>query len=143
MAEPRYSITEPTPPLVPMRQTMTRMTSLSVTPGGRSQSTVMAIFFSIRRRHTRCYRDWSSDVCSSDLEPHECASLLRPCQQRDSAQCLAKQPPRSEERRVGKECRSRWSTDHLKKNKKGRFWMRIGSQRWGYRICVSRSAELL
>src|SRR5207245_4632183 len=20
-----------------------------------------------RRRHTRCYRDWSSDVCSSDL----------------------------------------------------------------------------
>src|SRR6266852_5778347 len=26
-------------------------------------------FFSSRRRHTRCYRDWSSDVCSSDLEP--------------------------------------------------------------------------
>src|SRR5208282_1509340 len=25
-------------------------------------------FFSSRRRHTRCYRDWSSDVCSSDLE---------------------------------------------------------------------------
>src|SRR6266542_3334140 len=24
-------------------------------------------FFSSRRRHTRCYRDWSSDVCSSDL----------------------------------------------------------------------------
>src|SRR3989337_1402015 len=24
--------------------------------------------FSSRRRHTRCYRDWSSDVCSSDLE---------------------------------------------------------------------------
>src|SRR6266542_5039596 len=23
--------------------------------------------FSCRRRHTRCYRDWSSDVCSSDL----------------------------------------------------------------------------
>src|SRR5207245_5503614 len=23
--------------------------------------------FSSRRRHTRCYRDWSSDVCSSDL----------------------------------------------------------------------------
>src|SRR6266542_6987771 len=23
-------------------------------------------FFSSRRRHTRCYRDWSSDVCSSD-----------------------------------------------------------------------------
>src|SRR6266542_119797 len=26
-------------------------------------------FFSSRRRHTRCYRDWSSDVCSSDLWP--------------------------------------------------------------------------
>src|SRR2546429_8310670 len=25
-------------------------------------------FFSSRRRHTRCSRDWSSDVCSSDLE---------------------------------------------------------------------------
>src|SRR5438128_12091623 len=24
-------------------------------------------FFSSRGRHTRCYRDWSSDVCSSDL----------------------------------------------------------------------------
>src|SRR5207245_7024563 len=24
-------------------------------------------YFSSRRRHTRCYRDWSSDVCSSDL----------------------------------------------------------------------------
>src|SRR5207245_5324357 len=24
-------------------------------------------FFASRRRHTRCYRDWSSDVCSSDL----------------------------------------------------------------------------
>src|SRR5207245_3665249 len=24
-----------------------------------------------RRRHTRCYRDWSSDVCSSDLSGHE------------------------------------------------------------------------
>src|SRR5207245_6746517 len=33
-------------------------------------------FFSSRRRHTRCYRDWSSDVCSSDLGlgagPHRC-----------------------------------------------------------------------
>src|SRR2546429_4388785 len=26
-------------------------------------------FFSSRRRHTRCSRDWSSDVCSSDLGP--------------------------------------------------------------------------
>src|SRR3989442_14572982 len=27
-------------------------------------------FFSSRRRHTRCGRDWSSDVCSSDLLAH-------------------------------------------------------------------------
>src|SRR2546422_6854508 len=39
-------------------------------------------FFSSRRRHTRCSRDWSSDVCSSDLrdavalEEH----VLRPAQ---------------------------------------------------------------
>src|SRR5256884_9470430 len=29
----------------------------------------MFFFFSSRRRHTRCSRDWSSDVCSSDLIP--------------------------------------------------------------------------
>ena len=34
MAEPRYSMTEPTPPLVPMRPMIPRMTSLAVTPGG-------------------------------------------------------------------------------------------------------------
>src|SRR2546422_7754807 len=28
----------------------------------------MFFFFSSRRRHTRCSRDWSSDVCSSDLK---------------------------------------------------------------------------
>src|SRR3712207_1369050 len=28
---------------------------------------VMFFFFSSRRRHTRYWRDWSSDVCSSDL----------------------------------------------------------------------------
>src|SRR2546422_10765353 len=28
---------------------------------------LMFFFFSSRRRHTRCSRDWSSDVCSSDL----------------------------------------------------------------------------
>src|SRR2546429_7953677 len=30
----------------------------------------MAFFFASRRRHTRCSRDWSSDVCSSDLMSH-------------------------------------------------------------------------
>src|SRR2546429_10012173 len=29
---------------------------------------MLVFFFSSRRRHTRCSRDWSSDVCSSDLE---------------------------------------------------------------------------
>src|SRR3989442_13022853 len=28
---------------------------------------LVIFFFSSRRRHTRCGRDWSSDVCSSDL----------------------------------------------------------------------------
>src|SRR5256884_1755618 len=28
---------------------------------------LQGFFFSSRRRHTRCSRDWSSDVCSSDL----------------------------------------------------------------------------
>src|SRR2546422_8618302 len=35
-------------------------------------------FFSSRRRHTRCSRDWSSDVCSSDLRCSRCTSP-RPC----------------------------------------------------------------
>ena len=31
----------------------------------------MFFFFSSRRRHTRSKRDWSSDVCSSDLTEEE------------------------------------------------------------------------
>src|SRR5687768_6519008 len=31
-------------------------------------------FFSSRRRHTRCSRDWSSDVYSSDLKPRACSN---------------------------------------------------------------------
>src|SRR2546429_1667132 len=33
----------------------------------RAKGRLMFFFFSSRRRHTRCSRDWSSDVCSSDL----------------------------------------------------------------------------
>src|ERR1039458_10865458 len=33
-------------------------------------------FFSSRRRHTRCLSDWSSDVCSSDLFPHQKVAVL-------------------------------------------------------------------
>src|SRR5205809_1892280 len=88
-------------------------------------------FFSSRRRHTRCSRDWSSDVCSSDLS---CRSDTRRRTYNSSSKqrnwipgstlpwffcrearfALAKsyaaqadEPGRSEERRVGKECRAR------------------------------------
>src|SRR5437867_12964307 len=82
-------------------------------------------FFSSRRRHTRSYGDWSSDVCSSDLStiaittsrphggsgctrfcittPHNCAGISRrwPWPSEGGAAM------RSEERRVGKEWRTR------------------------------------
>src|SRR5438445_9585491 len=32
-----------------------------------TQKSLGIFFFSSRRRHTRYWRDWSSDVCSSDL----------------------------------------------------------------------------
>src|SRR5256885_13124638 len=94
-----------------------------------------SFFFSSRRRHTRLQGDWSSDVCSSDLE-HEmiCEALLlgifiaavAVAAPRDALAnnrrliwfCMlallivAVKPARSEERRVGKECRSRWSPYH-------------------------------
>src|SRR2546430_8492397 len=98
------------------------------------------IFFSSRRRHTRFDCDWSSDVCSSDL-PQRTYNLTTPqrlssndtstangatsrflnwrnwhnwrlislCDEDLPSHCLGK---RSEERRVGKECRSRWSPYH-------------------------------
>src|SRR5690606_39304623 len=82
-------------------------------------------FFSSRRRHTRFSRDWSSDVCSSDLlfvVGGEVAVLLvdRLEHADDFAVAAAKRNrdqalrrvARSEERRVGKECRSRWSPQH-------------------------------
>src|SRR5688572_32455419 len=91
-------------------------------------------FFSSRRRHTRFDCDWSSDVCSSDLPGRgRLGPRLRRLPRRDRHR--RRQPPpllrrqrllrphhplrppprpvaqhlRSEERRVGKECRSRWS----------------------------------
>src|SRR6266536_3956438 len=39
-----------------------------------------AFFFSCRRRHTRSTRDWSSDVCSSDLERRDIWSRVFPPQ---------------------------------------------------------------
>src|SRR5256884_9494911 len=84
-------------------------------------------FFSSRRRHTRCSRDWSSDVCSSDLAPAAAgltrrAALLLEDRATISLGVARNQlvieGVRSEERRVGKECRSRWSPYHLKKKYK-------------------------
>src|SRR5256885_3568079 len=94
-------------------------------------------FFSSRRRHTRLQGDWSSDVCSSDLPfageaAHEVAHVAHACRietgrrlveekQARRAQERRRDPEplahpvrvaRSEERRVGKECRSRWSPYH-------------------------------
>src|SRR6266487_3368288 len=72
-------------------------------------------FFSSRRRHTRWTGDWSSDVCSSDLCPRanksysDCAGSRRSPSIARIARALGQ---RSEERRVGKECRSRWSPYH-------------------------------
>src|SRR2546429_1385147 len=94
-------------------------------------------FFSSRRRHTRCSRDWSSDVCSSDLKvvmsgihcsrssdwwPEVNGYRIGPASSNfvqggwkmKLALTAAAAVPgsRSEERRVGKECRSRWSPYH-------------------------------
>src|SRR3712207_8072883 len=93
---------------------------------------VFFFFFSSRRRHTRYWRDWSSDVCSSDLgQPvllreavpapparlgahgGRAGHLLLPRRgPRDARVDEQPRRPRSEERRVGKECRSRWSPYH-------------------------------
>src|SRR5437867_8038523 len=68
-------------------------------------------FFSSRRRHTRSYGDWSSDVCSSDLEEGCCHDSKRladnePCQHSKGDLCMLSRETyfdtRSEERRVGK-----------------------------------------
>src|SRR5207249_9350394 len=83
-------------------------------------------FFSSRRRHTRSKRDWSSDVCSSDLiaghadpqadqrgrrfdAPRVPARLHAPATQGERAgrgglrEGAPARSDRSEERRVGKE----------------------------------------
>src|SRR5207245_3371329 len=82
-------------------------------------------FFSSRRRHTRCYRDWSSDVCSSDLAGRSVISGVPAISWWVSPSITSPQKSawrlrRSEERRVGKECRSRWSPDHERKKDTGK-----------------------
>src|SRR5207249_6047609 len=83
-------------------------------------------FFSSRRRHTRSKRDWSSDVCSSDLHSNSHIPWWlsrragiddgKPIADRlglatvylDPSPARVTEDERSEERRVGKECRCRW-----------------------------------
>src|SRR3712207_6914161 len=92
---------------------------------------VFGFFFSSRRRHTRYWRDWSSDVCSSDLlavtflvvnvidydattrnTVYVLAIGIVLDLVGDSLRSMFNAHERSEERRVGKECRSRWSPYH-------------------------------
>src|SRR3712207_8069880 len=91
-------------------------------------------FFSSRRRHTRYWRDWSSDVCSSDLDCMTDTSIVIPngyTLDGGGHTITAVDPvgghfvggviqnggatanvTRSEERRVGKEGRFRWAPYH-------------------------------
>src|SRR5207302_4148005 len=85
-------------------------------------------FFSSRRRHTSFSRDWSSDVCSSDLSqslgvcadpaPNTLQGFVNGVQAGIGPaaifidDCLADQ--RSEERRVGKECGAQARPEQLK-----------------------------
>src|SRR5438067_9871989 len=68
-------------------------------------------FFSSRRRHTKSKRDWSSDVCSSDLYSSLLPVKSRLCGPREQPRIslpflnrVCSPVKRSEERRVGKEC---------------------------------------
>src|SRR5437879_13582735 len=88
-------------------------------------------FFSSRRRHTRYIGDWSSDVCSSDLGQRFCVSktmLTHSCLRSTAGAAIIESQPvfhnlplllarlgRSEERRVGKECRSRGTPGAVKR----------------------------
>src|SRR5437660_12818022 len=94
------------------------MLGVAVTPSRWDDAHVVAwslFFFSSRRRHTRWPRDWSSDVCSSDLNDAPAAAVVATGTKVRPATCI--DPPesrdivRSEERRVGKEWRHRRSED--------------------------------
>src|SRR5438045_9036057 len=81
-------------------------------------SSVLSVlfFFSSRRRHTRCLSDWSSDVCSSDLGDDSLVEFgSRFTTGLATIRAGRRGVARSEERRVGKECRSRWAQCHQKK----------------------------
>src|SRR6202040_2456490 len=69
--------------------------------------------FSSRRRHPRWTGDWSSDVCSSDLiADHDVLRTETVFLATGKHDLREWRRSRSEERRVGKECRSRWAPYH-------------------------------
>src|SRR5262245_65839395 len=80
-------------------------------------------FFSSRRRQTRCLSDWSSDVCSSDLQVDRVGDRVLDERVRHAVGGHRERAPhdlghhevRSEERCVGKGCRCRWPHDQYKK----------------------------
>src|SRR5438874_13634369 len=89
-------------------------------------------FFSSRRRHTRSLRDWSSDVCSSDLfemgwivpepPPKRTGKKIAVVGSGPAGLACAAQLNRAGHLEIGrascrKECRSRWAPDHYKKRK--------------------------
>ena len=67
IAEPRYSMTWPMPPPVPISPMIARMTSLAVTPAGSSPSTVTAIHFG-RRLGQRLRGQHVLDLAGADAE---------------------------------------------------------------------------
>src|SRR5437879_13465322 len=81
----------------------------------------MSFFFSSRRRHTRYIGDWSSDVCSSDLSEAvggAIAVLAGGAPAGGGSSPPAGLTVRSEERRVGKEGRSRGRRYHRKQKRR-------------------------
>src|SRR5438445_10800047 len=105
---------------------------------------VRLFFFSSRRRHTRYWRDWSSDVCSSDLKNFalqlNTGKTSVPVAVGDAL--MKAKFLRSEERRVGKECRSRWLPYHEKKNTKAAKGMgRLSELGSTARKCVEETAS--
>src|SRR6266446_8609901 len=88
-------------------------------------------FFSSRRRHTRLQGDWSSDVCAADLAARPGARRARP-RGRPQGRGPQAGAAGSEERRVGKECRSRWWPYHSKKKDNGEKLLNIRTRKQKY-----------
>src|SRR5258707_2330608 len=68
-------------------------------------------FFSSRRRHTRYWRDWSSDVCSSDLDARAYGRDDREIRRGPGAPLDRK--PERRVHRVIHPCQGEWTGAHL------------------------------